>query len=312
MTSIGGPAPSASNEVLKAAIAAAEAEAVEISTEAQVASQGALLDEAKENPVNLSVRTLKAKEPEKSDAAKKAERVQESVLIRKDESDGFADSFNGRNKQYHLDRDQLSSLAQDLTQLTSHLGELERDLRKDPEMTESGIRQAVRQSVINFVVSNRPSDAASAQNAQLHVGQVDKTFDFLLFVMESKLKDVELQSTQKTIISKLLVDIKEAKQQFYAANKNEIDTAHKYINLADSLVEHRGETASINQALNEITEIVHNPPDFLSIFEKYQKMGASSEKIEQDMKDILHFIGEQFTKRSTHSDVVEPSGANPK
>lgn len=254
-------------DIVKAFQAEGQETAVEMINEARD-SQEALRAEEKENTsYGAMIKSGKLKPPQKA-KTEKAERAQESVLVRKEDADSLADEFTRRegNRQFRLDRDALGKILYSIgRQITS-------------DSLPSDIIAYIRQ---NLTVGQEEPD----------VSQIDKTFEFLLEVLKSKIdstKTPEIRAEFERMHARIL----EAKNQHYEANRTNIDLARKLINVADALMENSERGAP--ETIAHVRDIVNNPQDLSSKFKYYKSKGYSFKEMKQEIDSILTFVGSKF------------------
>lgn len=235
----------------------------------QVASGKALLEESESNPAVAAMRMSRLRRPEKP-KTERAERAGLSVLVRKEDADDLADNFTKKdgNKQYRLDRDQLSLLAQSL-------GE---QIKGDT--TEEAIIQHLQ---VNLAMGGRLPDP----------GQVDKTFDFLLEVLQGRI-DSATEPEVKEKLQSIFNRVASAKARHFNEHQREVETAHTYIDLADTIVE-QGHVET-PEALSHIRSLIDNPTDLLARFSYYQSNGYTFRDIKKEIDAILAFLGKEFKR----------------
>lgn len=267
---MGNPTPIGANARI---LETFQAEALENVQEAaaqadQVESKERLGDS--EDVINIGARFEKTLKAGKSDKLEKAQKAQESVLIRKDEADGLAGEFSGRdgNRQYRLNSDQLSLLLQGLVEEIT------------PESSVSAVISRVQNGL---AVGGRLPD----------VGQVDKAFDFLLEVLKiqiGKEKSPEFKAQFQAIYDK----VSAAKAQHMVDNQAAIEEAHKIIGIADIIVE-SGKTDT-PEALAHLRDVIHNPQDLSAKFTYYRSKGYTYKEIKGEIDSILHLLGKEFKR----------------
>lgn len=241
--------------------------AKEVSSESQVVSKGTLEDEARDNPINIALKSKKLAAPEKL-RTEKAQRAQESVLVRKDEADGLAEGFAKRegNKQFRLDRDQLSQLAQSLG---------------DQITDETDINEIINLIRNTLTIGGRQPDVA----------QIDKTFDFLVEVAKQKAN--RATGDTKDHLQKLFTHLLQAKSKHYEDNQKDIETALKIIDVVDLMVE-KG-SRDTPETLAHLRDIIHNKPQELMVkFAYYKSRGYTYNEIKGEVDAILSYIGTRF------------------
>lgn len=231
-------------------------------------SQEALRAEEKENTsYGAMIKSGKLTPPQKA-KTEKAERAQESILVRKEDADSLADGFARRegNRQYRLDRDGLGKI----------LYSLGRQITAD-----SSIESIIAYIRRNLTVGTQEPD----------VSQVDKTFDFLLEVLKSRVdstKTPEIKAEFQRMYNRIL----EAKNQYYEANRANIDLARKIINVADVVMQNSDRGAP--ETIAHIRDVVNNPQDLSTKFKYYKSKGYTFKEMKQEIDTILTFVGSKF------------------
>lgn len=236
----------------------------------QEASTEDLQTEQSENTMGVTAKSKKPEAPEKT-KTDKVQRAQESVLVRKEEADSLADGFTKRdgNKQYHLDRDQLSRLAQSLgKEITDKTDE----------------EEIIRLIQDNLVVAGQTPDVA----------QVDKTFDFLLEVAQIKMNATK-NPAEKKVFQDLFNKISAAKTRHFTANQKDIETAQKIIDVADVIAEQTGR--EMPETLGRLRDIVYNPQDLSTKFNYYKSKGFTIREMKQEIDAVLHFVGARIKQQ---------------
>lgn len=238
--------------------------ATEIRTESQVASQESLIDETKD--ITIMIKDKKPAPPERL-RTEKAQRAQESVLVRKEEADGLADGFTKRegNRQFRLDPDQLSRLAQALGK----------------EITEATDNETIIAFVRNTLFTGEHAP---------DVAQIDRTFDFLLEVVRFKMN--KATGTQKESLQAILNRVNTAKSFYYEANKRDIDIAQKIIDVVDVVVEQGARDTP--ETISHLRDIINNPQDVPTKLNYYKSKGYTYQEMKQEVDAILSFVGAKF------------------
>ncbi|KIC72400.1 hypothetical protein DB44_CJ00140 [Candidatus Protochlamydia amoebophila] len=261
------------------------------------ASQEKLAREAEENAsTGMTAQTKKLAAPPRSEKIEKAKEVQESVLVRKEEADQFAGDFlgKGNNKNYHLEMAILSSLAQDLgTGIT-------------PKMSSKEIIDHITDRLRTF-------DPKSGKIKDPDSSQIDKTFEFLLFVTEKKLEKLPKDSEDSKRLTEVAAHIKVAKKDYYdmpgadgKPNSKAIEQAKKIIGLASGVVD--ASDRSTKEALDELRDILDNPQDVQNIRKEYEKNGGAT-RLFNDLKTFYHHLGNQLKRVNVQT--VDGGNLNP-
>ncbi len=247
----------------------------ELAENATVASAQDLKQELDENStMGMTLRNKKLEKPEKSVKIEKAQRVQESVLVRKDEADGFAESFSQRdgNRQYQMDKLKLSELAQ-------QLGE--------------GITENTSFEDILKLLQEKLNRFDPLTNALLppDVSELDKAFEFLLEVTQYKMNRATGDTKER--LARLLKHLKEAKDTHFKANEAAIKTAQNIIEVASGVMSETGRSAG--QVLSQMRDIINNPLDVQGKRKHYEQNGGYEAMI-KDAKGFYHVIGENLKR----------------
>jgi type III secretion protein W len=265
-SNIGVPVGDRTAEIIKAFQTEGKESAEEVQNETEV-SQAALRQEEEENTSGLAIKSGRLRPPEKI-KTERAERAQESVLIRKEEADGLADGFAGRegNRQFHLDREGLSRLLRGLGK------EITSDTSAD--------------DIIALIRGN-----LTARGEEPDVAQVDKAFEFILEVLKNKSNNAQNEET-KGPFQKLFNQISLAKSQHFEANKQNIETAQKIIDVADILIQ-QGERGA-PETIAHVRDIVNNPQDLSTKFNFYKSKGYTFKEIKHEIDSVLSYVGAKF------------------
>lgn len=259
--------------ILKTQETAKKAE-LETTESAQAASPGRLREEEEgEAGIAKQVKNLKLVSTQKPEALKKAEQVKESVLVRKEDADELAGNFSGKqgNREYRLELGQLSQLAQDLgTEIT-------------PEKST--------QEIIEHVKNRLRSQDQTGKVKEPDVSQINKGFEFLIYVTEQQKGKTAPGSPENTRFTEIGNHVKLAKDEHYQKNAKAIDTASKIIGIAGDVSEEMG--ATVKETLDTMRDIINNPQDAQTKRKYYEQHGGYSAMIE-DAKKLFHFIGEKL------------------
>lgn len=228
------------------------------------------LQAEQETTVNVSIRTTKLSAPEKSAKTEKAEKAQESVLVRKEEADGLADGFSRRqgNQEYHLDPHSLSALAQDLGESLS--------ARSTPEEMLTLINQ--RMSSINPKTGVREPPLAS---------HVQKAFEFILEVAKNKLGIAPKEAKEN--IQSTIDHLEIAQKTFLSTHAEEIRQTEALLNLADQVVTDSG--LPFKETVKEMRDMVNNPKDVQAMRKNAEVEGGYSQMIRK-AKELYRYIGD--------------------
>lgn len=240
----------------------------------QDASAAKLLDAAEDNSVAGMVKKTQKLERTKTPKTNRAKKAQESVLIRKEDADGLADQFSRRqgNREYHLDRNLLS-------RLIDELGE--------------GITENSTEDEIISIIRKRMSTDSQPPDVAI----VDKAFEFLLDT--SQLRMTTITGGDKARLEKIQIKIENAKRKYYDANKAEIDIAQKIIGAVDAVVGTTGQT--VKETLDRYRDVVHNPPDLQALRKFYETKGYKAMILE--LKGLNSYLGSNLKR--THMENPE-------
>ena len=207
--------------------------------------------------------------PSKEKKVKKV-KVEESVLVRKEDADGLAKDFCGRegNKDYHLIYSLLRALA---------------------EQIGVGIREnSAEDSIIDLVQHELTVD-----NARPDVAIVDKALEFLVEFSGNQAKK-ETGDVQKRFLA-IQKKLESAKQKHFIANRRNIETANKIIGAVDAAIQETGQT--VNEGLDRYRDMVHNRPS--SIHEMMKKYsGKPYVFLEKELKGLNSYLGKGFKGES--------------
>jgi hypothetical protein len=275
----------------------AEKNSLLLEENAAEAAQEKLSREAEENATTgMTAQSKKLAPPPRSEKIEKAKEVQESVLVRKEEADQFAGDFLGRgnNKQYHLELALLSSLAQDLGAGIT------------PKMSSKEIIEHITNRL-------RTVDPRTGKLKEPDVSQVDKAFEFLLFVTAQKLEKLPKDSEDSKRLTEVAGHIKVAKEDYYKMpgadgkpNGKAIEQAKKIIGLASGVVD--SSELSAKEALDELRTILDNPQDIQTIRKEYKLKGGAA-TLFAELKTFYHHLGTQLKRVNVQT--VDGGNLNP-
>lgn len=238
----------------------------ELEQSALDATEEDLLDETLDNSA-LAIQNKTLKVIEKRDAkAEKAKEIKESVLVRKEDADTLADDFAQRNKEYRLDKDLLSELAQDIGVA----------IREDS--TPDGI--------IAFIVQKLESKGANTDPLF-----INKSLEFLIEAAKAQISKTP-KGPAKARLQKILDNLIQAKEKYYTENKSKIETAEKIIGAVHSVVDETGE--KVDLALNHYRDIVHNPPELQAMRKLYEEKGYDF--MLKELKGLSRYLGANFKR----------------
>lgn len=241
--------------------------AIEVTSETLESREAFMAEGDFKDIAEATAKTIKLGPPERA-KTEKAERAQESILIRKEEADGLADGFNRRegNRQYHLSREGLSQIARGIgVDITA----------------ESNFRDLIAKIRDNLMVGTQEPDVA----------QVDKALDFLLEVLKSKIDSAKNDEIKKAF-QKIFDNISAVKEQYHKENQKDIETAQKIIDIADLVAQEGKKEAS--QAIKDLRDIVNNPQDLSTKFSYYKNKGYSFKDMKHEIDLIFKYVGFKF------------------
>ncbi len=248
--------------------------AEEVQNEAETV-QASLRLEVNENSFHGKLIQSQKLRPAQKPKIEKSERPKESILIRKEEADGLADSFSRRegNRQYYLNRNNLSQLLQNLGT----------KIRADSSNEE--------------IIATILEILSLAGEPPPDVSQVDKAFEFLLEVLQSKLQSAKSPESQKQF-QQLVNQILNAKSVHYEKNQKNIDLTYKVIDIADLLVQEGSRAAP--ETIAHVRDIVNNPQDLSTKLSYYKSKGFSFKEMKIEIDTILSYVGVKFK----HTDLL--------
>jgi hypothetical protein len=219
--------------------------------------------EAEENfsaaGINIRLQKLERRSEVKTEKAKQAK---ESVLVRKEDADGMADQFSGRNgnREFQLSLFLLSLLAQ----------EIGSKLNENTAIDE----------IIHFVSQGMSTDGINSDPAI-----VDKTFEFLLEVTQYRIGQSEGSDQER--LTKIYKNFESAKSKHFGNNLEAIQVAQKIIGAVDAVAQATG--APLQETLAHYRDIVHNPPDLQTLRKYYEEKGYKEMLLE--FKGLSKYLG---------------------
>lgn len=234
----------------------------------QTDSKAALATNVEENSVAGMLAKTKKLEPENKTDSKLIKRIEKGLFIRK-EMENLADGFCKRdnNAEYHL------SVAA-LTRLAVSLGEV-----ITPDTSYDELVDLIRQEL---------TEGAKIPNAVL----VDKTFDFLLEVVQVKLNQSE--GLQATFLEKLYENIANVKIRHYEIYQNKIETGHHIIGAADSLVT---KNRDVSECLDHLERMIDEKQDVHTKYRYFKELGYAHKDIREEFKILFHHIGSKLKNK---------------
>ncbi len=259
-------------------------------TAVQQDSENSLEDETEMATMGAKAENVKMKGAESSKKIEKAKDVQESVLVRPEDADGFAQDFSnqGNNQKYRLEANQLSQLAQSLGK----------------EISE----EAPPQKIIEYVTDR----LRSSRDQSPDVSQVDKGFEFLLYVLEQQKGKAAPGTPENDRLTKIESQVRLAKNEHYEINAKAIDTAREIIGVASGMSEKLD--ASVKETLDALRDIIDNPQDVQTKRKHYQQHGGYPAML-SDSQKIFHVIGDEIKQVNINIDgkrTTKPVIDNPK
>lgn len=186
---------------------------IQAANEQDMKSDAKFENESEANPaVLLKKKDLNPKT--KVHKIKEVKKVDESVLVRKEDADGLADQFSGRqgNRNYYLDynyRPRLSHLAQ----------KIGLEIHED----------AVPKDIIDLV-----QNTMSVNGKVPTPAIIDKTFDFLLEAARAQFDKVE--GTDKKRLEIIYQKLETTKAQHFKDHEGQIEFGHATIDTISQLV----------------------------------------------------------------------------
>ena len=242
---------------------------------AQIETRDRLNQEGDENSVAASlIRTKKLdikKEVKKTDRAKQAE---ESVLVRKEDADGFADGFSQRhgNREYRINPRLLSELAEDLG-----IG-----INEDSKPEE----------MISFIRGRMTVDGERPD-----VAIVDKAFEFLIEM--TRVQADKTTGIPRERFENIQKNLEAAKLKHYTTETNaaDIQVSQKIIGAVDAVVETTGQ--SVKATLEHYRDVVHNPPDLQTLRKYFEPKGYKEMIFE--LSGLNTFLGGNLKRKNLES-----------
>lgn len=237
-------------------------------------------DDANDMEVNTSVQLKKAEGKEKL-KTDKAEKAQESVLVRQ-EAEELAGRFSQKHPQFQLNKGKLADLAEGLG---THIK-----------------GDTAPEAIITHI------QVTMSENGRLpDVAQVDKALQFLIEVMQSKV-DAAPAGPQKDNFTTILGNLKQARTTHeemetelpsgkVLKNKDAIIEAEHTIGVAGVITKLEG-GVSLPEAMTHVREMIHNPQELKAKLNYYRaKYSLAPEPIKNEIREILHYIGDQLRSR---------------
>lgn len=204
-----------------------------LANQTEASAEKLQLEESENTPMGLSIKSSKLEKPEKA-KTDKAERAQESVLLRKEDADGLADGFNQRqgNREYRLDPVKLSALAQLLGS----------EIKEDSQEAD----------IINLIRSQ-----LTVKGKEPEIAFIDKTLDFLIEVTRIQLN--KSQGPLKERIEKILDRLDATKANYSALHQKDLLISHTIIPTVAFLSDQSG--VELGDALSDYRKGIVNPQE---------------------------------------------------
>lgn len=215
--------------------------------------------------LGISIKTKKLER--RSEMKERAQRVEESVLVRKEAADDLADQFSKRddNREYHLPVEQFSRLAQELgVGLNENLS---------------------AEQMIAFLRTQMKAAATQADPAF-----VDKAFQFLIEVARQQAQQASGIVRERFL--KIEQKLMEAQEKHFSAYRVEIQVTKKIIGAVDAVVNATGQ--AIQATLEHYRDIVHNPPDTVALYRHYQPQGYRA--MVKEFQGLSRYLGENLKR----------------
>lgn len=244
------------------------------------ASLKKLQDEAEDNSaMGIQVKTKRLEKDQKL-KSEKAKRVQESVLVRKDDADGLADGFARRqgNREYRMNPSLLSQLAENIG---------------------IGIHEKSQPEDLIFFIRN---EMTTVDGEIPDCAILDKAFEFLLEVTKNQLTQAE--GTVKERFEGIQKQLETAQSKHFEKNAAEIQVTRKIIGAVDAVVETTGQT--VKETLVHYRDIVHNPTELQTLWKYYlEKFKGNDQeiydRIDKELSGLSTYLGGHFKRSNMES-----------
>jgi hypothetical protein len=215
---------------------------------------------------NIPSKRLSERKPKDEIRAERIADVEESVLVRKEDAEGFAQDFSGKNPNYLLDITLLIKLVQSL------------GLGINEETSPQEIIAAIRQEMT--VGGKSPSPAV-----------VDKVFEFLLETTQTQMKRSTIEA-DKASLGAIYKKIEVAKGQYFEQYAKEIQAGHNIIEPIHAAI--KGTDENISVTLDQYVNIVHNPVDLPTLRKGFETMNY--ETMVNHVKKLSRYFREDFQR----------------
>ena len=247
-------------------------ETEEAAKAAEVRESPSSLKEESESVASSALKSRKLEPKREVKKPEKAERAQESVLIRRDNPDmqDEAKRFCRReeNQFFRMDEEKLQDLMEELGR---------------------GITSETDTETIVKLISDQLSTAGKRPDVAI----IDKAMAFLLEVAKKMLDKGTLPPEQQAALQKIFVQLNKAKDEFYKSNQKDIDTSSNVIEVVDTIVEYaQASGVTTSDVLSHIRTIVYDPQDFWTKFNFYKEKGYHY--MMKEFKAIFTFSGKRF------------------
>lgn len=257
------------SEILEAQAKEAIENAEEVANEQEVANKEALRDVEQEGAGVPAKAQRRLQERVKTSSVETVSRAgEESVLVRKDNADAFAQQFNqGRNQQFGFTTEQLSQLAQSLG----------KNITPDSDVA----------SILNYI----REEIGKTQSQPAQPAQINKVLEFLIEFSKHSAKSSK-DSQAKGEFEGIQKNLEKAQIEYQSDPhiKAAIQETDRYIELAAVRAE-SGVSVNVAESMQEVREMIHNPPEFAVLFKKFSQTGKPVETAKMELNAILHTIG---------------------
>lgn len=220
--------------------------------------------------VNLPTKSLseQRKPKEGIGGAERVVEVEESVLVRKEDADGLARDFSGKNPNYLLDISLLIRLLESL---------------------DLGINEETKpQDIIDAIQKEMTVDGKSPNPAI-----VDKVFEFLLEATQTQMKSSTIDA-DKTRFETIYKKIEVAKEQYFEKYAEKIQAGHNIIEPIHNIAKRTEE--NISATLDQYVDIVHNPVDTPTLRKKFDTMDY--ETLVKHVKELSQYFRGDFQRNN--------------
>lgn len=230
------------------------------------ANQASLSQENIDN-ITFGRETEKPLTPAKKEVrSERIKEVEESVLVRKDDAEGFAKSFSQNNREFRLTVELLKQLA-------NHIG-----VGINEDLTSDQLIEFIRDRMKG--IDGEDPDPV----------RVDKAFDFLIEFAKSQ-RDKSTHEPKERL-SKIYNNLIDGKRKYNEYNGPAIQVGYKIIGAADAVATNTGE--GIELALKDCRDIVHNAPGIPQLRKELETIGY--EKTLQKFKGLSGYLTGNFVR----------------